>query len=427
MSRMENKRRGGVSLAMMLCLMVLAATFQGCSSETSHLLGRKKSTKPGAPSNLLASTVLFRVVGNVYPLGYYAALVNIGNPPKTFDFDFDTGSDLSWVQCHAPCTSCSVPLSKQYRPRYNAIPCSNQLCQAINMPTRQCTNSNEQCHYELKYADGGSSTGVVVTDSFPLQLVNGTVIKPAIAFGCGYHQKIAPVAHPSPTTAGVLGLGKGKSSFISQLRAQNIIRNVIGHCLSRRGGGFLFLGDHYVPSSGTSWTPMIQNSENYYISGPSELLFGRKSAGMNVPQLVIDSGSSYTYFSAQIYQTTLNLIKKDLTGKPLKDAPEDRTLSICWKGPKPYKSVDDAKTYFKPLTLSFTKSKKGQLQIPPEHYLIVSKYGNVCFGILNGTEKGMGNTNVIGDISLQDKLVIYDNEKQLLGWAPADCNRLPKS
>jgi len=30
------------------------------------------------------------------------------------------------------------------------------------------------------------------------------------------------------------------------------------------------------------------------------------------------------------------------------------------------------------------------------------------------------------DISMQDKMVIYDNEKQLIGWMPANCDRLPK-
>lgn len=26
-----------------------------------------------------------------------------------------------------------------------------------------------------------------------------------------------------------------------------------------------------------------------------------------------------------------------------------------------------------------------------------------------------------------DKVMVFDNEKQLIGWAPADCNRVPKS
>lgn len=38
---------------------------------------------------------------------YYSVSVSIGRPPKTFDLDIDTGSDLTWVQCDAPCTGCT--------------------------------------------------------------------------------------------------------------------------------------------------------------------------------------------------------------------------------------------------------------------------------------------------------------------------------
>ena len=32
--------------------------------------------------------------------------------------------------------------------------------------------------------------------------------------------------------------------------------------------------------------------------------------------------------------------------------------------------------------------------------------------------------NLIGDISMQDQMIIYDNEKQSIGWIPADCDEL---
>ncbi|GKB14242.1 gypsy type transposase, partial [Tanacetum coccineum] len=53
------------------------------------------------------------------------------------------------------------------------------------------------------------------------------------------------------------------------------------------------------------------------------------------------------------------------------------------------------------------------------------KHENVCLGILNGTQIGLNDMNVIGDISFQDKIIIYDNEEQRIGFAPASCNKLP--
>lgn len=112
---------------------------------------------------------------------------------------------------------------------------------------------------------------------------------------------------------------------------------------------------------------------------------------------------------------------------PLKDAPEEKALAVCWKTAKPIKSILDIKSFFKPLTINFIKAKNVQLQLAPEDYLIITKDGNVCLGILNGGEQGLGNLNVIGDIFMQDRVVVYDNERQQIGWFPTNCNRLPKS
>ncbi|GFP94597.1 aspartic proteinase asp1, partial [Phtheirospermum japonicum] len=69
------------------------------------------------------------------------------------------------------------------------------------------------------------------------------------------------------------------------------------------------------------------------------------------------------------------------------------------------------------LQFSFTDDKNVQFQMGPESYLIMQKEKNVCLGILNGKEVGLRDKNVIGDISMQDKLVIYDNERKMVGWA----------
>lgn len=32
--------------------------------------------------------------------------INIGQPPRPYYLDLDTGSDLTWLQCDAPCVRC---------------------------------------------------------------------------------------------------------------------------------------------------------------------------------------------------------------------------------------------------------------------------------------------------------------------------------
>ncbi|KAI4997629.1 hypothetical protein ZWY2020_052971 [Hordeum vulgare] len=58
---------------------------------------------------------------------------------------------------------------------------------------------------------------------------------------------------------GILGIGRGMGDLVSQLKQQGwITENVVGHCLSSLGGGYLFFGGDNVPSTGVTWLPMLQ-------------------------------------------------------------------------------------------------------------------------------------------------------------------------
>ncbi|GFY96597.1 eukaryotic aspartyl protease family protein [Actinidia rufa] len=356
-------------------------------------------------ANGFGSSVIFPVTGDVYPKGYYHVTLNIGHPPKPYFLDIDSGSDLTWLQCDAPCTKCTPAPHALYKPNKDFVKCDDPLCASLHWPANKpCESPNDQCDYECF--------------SSPFN----------ISGGCGYNQEVPDSIH-LPYTDGVLGLADGKSSIISQLHELGLTRNILGHCLSTKGGGFLFIGDDdLVPSSGVVWTPMLHNpSEKQYMLGPAELLYGTWATGVKGLPVVVDSGSTYSYFNSDAYSVILSTIKKDLNRKQLKDAAEDQSLPVCWKGTKPFKSIHDVKNYFRPLVLSFTNAKNLQLQLPPETYLVITEHGNACLGILNGAEVGLGNINILGDISLQDKMVIYDNEKQQIGWVTANCDRIPKS
>ncbi|XP_024988421.1 aspartic proteinase Asp1-like isoform X2 [Cynara cardunculus var. scolymus] len=323
-------------------VLALYAAFQGCYSAANQPRATKKSTSIDRST----SSVVLPVTGNVYPRGYYHVTVNIGNPPKPYWLDIDTGSDLTWLQCDAPCTQCTPAPHKLYKPDKDLVTCMDPLCASVHWPEQHdCGSPKEQCDYEVVYADNGSSVGVLVTDSFPLQFINGSIANPRLAFG------------------------------------------------------------------------------KHYSLGTAELNFGGKASGVKGLHIVFDSGSTYTYLTAQAYKALVSMIIKDMKGKQVYIANEDKSLPVCWKGSKPFKYIHDVKNLFKPLKLSFAKNVEFQLD--PEAYLIISKHGNACLGILNGSEVGLESINIIGDVSLQDKIIIYDNEKQRIGWAPANCNELP--
>lgn len=358
---------------------------------------------------------------------FYYVQLNIGQPPRPFFLDPDTGSDLTWLQCDAPCVRCTKGPHPLYVPSKELVPCRDPLCASLHSENYICENPG-QCDYEVEYADGGSSLGVLLKDTFSLNLTNGIRATPRLAIGCGYDQIPGTCNDNHHSLDGVLGLGKGKSSIISQLHNQGLVRNIVGHCLSSRGGGYLFFGDEVYASSRVVWTPMSNDHSKHYSPGLAELVLGGRSTGQNNLHVVFDSGSSYSYLSYKAYQTLVSSLRKDLSGKPLKEAVDDHTLPLCWKGRQPFKSVRDVRKYFKPLALSFSNGWRSmsQFEIPPESYLIISSKGNVCLGILNGTEVGLQNYNIIGDISMQDKMVIYDNEKQMIGWTSSEiCDHIP--
>ncbi|GFZ09778.1 eukaryotic aspartyl protease family protein [Actinidia rufa] len=159
------------------------------------------------------------------------------------------------------------PRKNPYKPNNNALVFfKDPLCSFIDPPTNYpCKAPNDQCDYEVHYADYGSSLGVLIRDTFPLRFTNGSVYRPTLAFGCRYDQEFSG-PFPPPYVDGVLGLGNSKSSIVSQLHGFGLTRNVIGHCFGGQGRGFLFFGDDLLPP-GLVRAPILRNSLNHYMFG----------------------------------------------------------------------------------------------------------------------------------------------------------------
>jgi hypothetical protein len=149
--------------------------------------------------------------------------MNIGDPAKPYFLDVDTGSDLTWLQCDAPCQSCNKVHSlillldsvrnaglyfslfpkvsclmfflmvwclqvphQLYKPTKNKlVPCAASACTTLHgaeSPTKKCAVP-QQCDYQIKYTDSATSLGVLVADNFTLSLRNSSNIRASLAFG----------------------------------------------------------------------------------------------------------------------------------------------------------------------------------------------------------------------------------------------------
>lgn len=74
---------------------------------------------------------------------------------------------------------------------------------------------------------------------------------------CAYDQQ-GTLLNTLANTDGILGLSRAPISLPSQLASHGFINNVIGHCLGTdTNGGYLFLGNDFVPHWRMSWVPML--------------------------------------------------------------------------------------------------------------------------------------------------------------------------
>ncbi|KAI3776415.1 hypothetical protein L1987_46196 [Smallanthus sonchifolius] len=400
------------------------------------MFGAKSAVLPvddgGLPSKVTASnSAVLPVNGDELRDGLYYTQIHVGNPPRPYFLDIDTGSDLTWIQCDAPCTSCAKGAHPYYKPaRGNILSSKDSFCYDVqhNSKSGYC-ESCSQCDYEIEYADHSSSLGVLSRDDLHLVAINDSSINSKVIIGCAYDQQ-GILLNSLTKTDGILGLSRAKVSLPSQLAKQGIIDNVIGHCLTSDSvsGGYMFLGGDIVPQAKMSWVPMLNDASMNYLAEVSRVTYGSKQLGLDRykkgnGRIVFDSGSSYTYFTRQAYSDLVSMLKDVSHDGFIQDA-SDTTLPICWQSKIPIRSIKDVGKFFKPLTLQFGRkwwTISTYLQIPPEGYLIISNKGNVCLGILDGSDLLDGSHIILGDISMRGNLIVYDNVRHKVGWMRSDC------
>ncbi|KAG9131303.1 hypothetical protein Leryth_006127 [Lithospermum erythrorhizon] len=404
-------------------------------SNYSGIMKTEKISKLTSFRSEVESSAIFPIKGNVYPNGLYYTVMLVGNPPKPYFLDMDTGSDLTWIQCDAPCTSCAKGPHPPYKPSKNyLIPSDDSYCIGLqrNQRNKHCV-SCDQCDYEIEYADHSFSAGVLAGDTLHLINSDGSLSKSDIVFGCGYDQQ-GILLNSLQKTDGIIGLGKSEISLPSQLASQHIIKNVVGHCLPREASdnGYLFLGDDFVPHRQMAMVPMLSSpSMGSYQTELMKISYNGRHLNLNAAyngpiSLVFDSGSSYTYFTEEAYNELVVAVNKDAYNEGLVRDASDDTLPVCWKAEFPVRHLADVSKSFKPLNLQLGSKWwiiSTNLRIPPEGYLIINNRGNVCLGVLNGSEVLGKSTMIVGDISMRGQMFVYDNENKRIGWIKSECTR----
>lgn len=349
---------------------------------------------------------IFPVNGSSDPniAGIYYALVKLGTPPTDFKVLIDTGSDLLWIPC-VSCTRCNYKIFNGAR--------SAQV------------EWDKKTNYDIVYPDQSETGGFYVSDRFTFDEFHGRTVtsnSSSVVFGCSTHESNFPTERQFD---GILGLGPGKVSVLSQLASQGITPKVLSMCLgpyTQPGAsvGFLVFGEAIAPNM--VYTPLIPHQPHYNIRLESIAVNGqvlpidsavfsipKKRHGLNGLGTYMDSGTTLAFLPPIAYDIFINSIIMIMSVQDVKYY--NSSGMLCFSS-----------SAINLPSINFNFAGGSSMDLKPVDYLIPDRINmnGWCIGIV----KSSGNT-VLGELVLKNKIIVYDQIRQRIGWATADCTHMP--
>ncbi|KAI4299191.1 hypothetical protein L6164_032672 [Bauhinia variegata] len=343
---------------------------------------------------------------------YYTKL-RVGTPPVEYNLQIDSGSSIPWLMCHtnkdSPDKTDDGIEIKLYNPRKSSTS-RLQRCQM------------DKCIDHTPFGDGSEMVGFFVWDILEFGRVNKDFhtekTSTQIRFGCGTRKSgdKAP-----PESIGILGLSTDRESLISQLVEQEITKAEFAHCLDRsKGGGIFAIGEVVEPKVKTT-TLYVDNVGHYVTSLTGFFVAGEY---IDIPLLtelkglsaIIDSGASMSILPRYLYDP---IVKKIFAQQPhLKYENNSQVFkSYCFKGFEG--NVDEVFP-----TIIFRFEEGLTLTVPAHDYIIPDSDGALCV-TYSMSEQALGPEHkdliILGDDAFTNKFVVYDLDRQTIGWVKHDC------
>ncbi|KAM0942247.1 putative nepenthesin [Dioscorea sansibarensis] len=347
--------------------------------------------------------------------GEYFVRIGVGSPPRPQYLILDSGSDVLWLQC-LPCSQCYSQSDPIYNPSFSSsfssIPCSSSVCSLLT-PNSGCTHSGH-CLYQLSYSDGSFTKGTLALET----LTFGSTTITNVAIGCGHRNSGLFTG-----ASGLLGLGSGPISFISQLGGQ--LGGAFSYCLVSRGAdssstGSLIFGRSSAVTVGAVWVPLLRNPRApsfYYIA-----LAGLAVGGQPLPLtedlfrltedgdngVVMDTGTAVTRLPEAAYGVLRDAFVASTAGLPR--AGRVSIFDTCYNlfG---FESV-------RVPTVALLFAGGTTLTLPARNFLIpVDDGGTFCFAFAPSSN----GLSIIGNIQQEGIQISFDTSNGFVGFGPTTC------
>ncbi|XP_031103340.1 aspartic proteinase-like protein 2 isoform X2 [Ipomoea triloba] len=179
--------------------------------ELEELRARDRLRHARLLQNFAGGIANFPVIGSSDPylVGLYFTRIKLGSPPREFNVQIDTGSDILWVTCSS-CNNCprtsglGVELSFYDAASSSTaahISCSDRICDSIirtASASAQCSAESNQCSYSFQYGDASGTSGQYVSDMLYFDTVLGASLiansSAPIVFGLHYNVYLQSIA-----------------------------------------------------------------------------------------------------------------------------------------------------------------------------------------------------------------------------------------
>lgn len=443
---------GGLSGAQRLAGLVSASLVRA-----RHMKNPEKvaGTDAGVPPPVLVSrNPLFS-----HSYGGYTVSLGFGTPPQRIPLVVDTGSDLVWVPCTRSyvCNNCSfprpgggaAPAPPVFSPKSSStaklVGCRNPKCSWIHSPEflsrcRDCpvnasaVTCSPVCPPYMVVYGSGSTGGLLLSEKVELSPAGAAGLISDFAVGCSLFSARQP-------PAGVAGFGRGPASLPSQLGLRRFSYCLVSRRFDDAAGesGSVVLGGAASSSSsssgggGVSFTPFLKNPTSaspfsiyYYLALHRITVDGRK---VKIPRAalapraggdggtVIDSGTTFTYMEPDVFAPLERAVEARVAGRYNRSAAAERTTGLrpCfWAAPPSEK--------LRLPQLSFHFKGGAEMRLPLANYFaIVGGSGAVCLTIVTDAGDGGGPSVILGSFQQQDYNVVYDLERERLGFRRQSC------
>lgn len=345
--------------------------------------------------------------------GKYQVTMGFGSPKTELSLVFDTASQLTWTQCQ-PCSGyCYDQKEPIFDPSksssYTNIQCSSGTCKQISSEgMREGCSSSSSCVYGVTYSNTTFSVGFMAKET--LTITSSDVFQEFL-FGCGQRNRFPN----GGSAAGVLGLGRGWFSLVSQ--TANKYHKVFSYCLppSDRSTGYLRFGDKNLPSS-VQFTPMSSSFQGTHYYGLDIVDIGVGGERLSIDRsvfttsgTVIDSASLITRLPPAAYSRVRRAFEVRMTKYPR--APAFESLGTC------FDFSGNTSVVMPTISLYFD----GGLEMPIDArgILYVNKISQACLAFAkNGDDSDV---MILGNFQQKGYEVVYDDANGRVGFAPGRC------